>query len=261
MIELIDVCHAYADAPALVDATLRIEAGEAVALVGPNGSGKSTLLKLLNGLAAPTAGTYRFDGETVDRKRLADSRFAKAFHRRVGFVFQNSETQLFCPTVAEEIAFGPRQMGWDEERVARRVDECLDLLEIAHLRDRAPFHLSGGEKRKTAIACTLALNPDVLTLDEPMNGLDPRSQRALVELLIRLHHAGKVLITATHDLELVQEISHRAILLGSDHRVAADRETVALLADRELLIRENVVDPYYHEHRDAEHHHFHTHVR
>lgn len=259
MITMQSVGYAYEGRPALTDINLQIKRGEAVALMGPNGSGKSTLLKVINGIVSPDEGSYLFDGEGITKKKLADNRFAKAFHRRVGFVFQNSDTQLFCADVFDEIAFGPRQMGLDEAEVAQRVDECLELLGIADLRDRQPYHLSGGEKRKVAVACVLALNPDVLTLDEPMNGLDPRTQRSLVELLVKLNEAGKTLITSTHNLELVQELSSRAVLFGEDHRIAADMPTADLLGERELLVRVNLVDEYYHRHEGDHHSHFHTH--
>jgi len=259
MIELIDVRYAYEGAPALQNVSLRIEKGETVALMGPNGSGKSTLLKLINGLLLPDSGKYLFDGEEITKKKLGDAGFAKAFHRRVGFVFQNSDTQLFCADVFDEIAFGPRQMGMDEPAVARRAEDCMELLGIGPLRDRPPYHLSGGEKRKVAVACALALNPDVITLDEPMNGLDPRTQHSLADLLVRLHKAGKTLITSTHSLELVQELSTRAILFNEAHAVAADRPTIDLLRDTKLLLDVNLVDEYYHAHIGKEHSHFHTH--
>jgi cobalt/nickel transport system ATP-binding protein len=260
MIQISGVTYSYEGIDALKDITLDIVKGEAVALMGANGSGKSTLLKLINGIVEAQSGTYSFDGEPITRRKLHDSLFSKSFHQRVGFVFQNSETQLFCADVFDEVAFGPRQMGMDEPAVVKRVDECLELLGIMNLRQRQPYHLSGGEKRKVAVACVLALNPDVLTLDEPMNGLDPRTQRWLVELLEQLNKAGKTLITSTHNLELVQELSNRVILFGEDHTIAADMPTQKLLEDMELLKRVNLVDEFYHQHVGKEHSHFHTHV-
>jgi cobalt/nickel transport system ATP-binding protein len=260
MIKLIEINYSYANILALKGVNLEIDRGEAVALMGPNGCGKSTLLKLLNGIIQQDSGKYEFDGEEITRKMLGNNVFSKSFHRRIGFVFQNSDTQLFCSTVFDEIAFGPRQMGMAESDINKRVDECLELLGIENLRDRQPYHLSGGEKRKVAIACTLALNPDVLTLDEPLNGLDPRTQRSLVELLVKLNRAGKTLITSTHNLELIQEISSRAILFGEDHTVAADMPTEELLNNMELLVKVNLVDEFYHKHTGMEHSHFHTHI-
>lgn len=241
MIEITDVDYSYEGMLALDSISLRIGAGEAVALLGPNGSGKSTFLKLLNGLVSPDSGSYRFQGEEISRKRLQDSTFSKSFHQKIGFVFQNSDSQLFCADVYDEVAFGPRQMGYDEKEVEQRVTDCLEILGISHLKGRVPYHLSGGEKRKVAIACVLSLNPEVLVLDEPMNGLDPKTQKWLVSLLINLSKSGKTLITSTHNLELVQEISDRAILFDEKHRIVKDCTTEELLKDAKLLRETNLI--------------------
>lgn len=259
MIQLKNVCFSYESGVALNNINLKIEKGEAVALMGPNGSGKSTLLKLINGIISPDEGTYLLDGEAITRQRLKSDRFAKLLHQKIGFVFQNSDSQLFCSNVYDEIAFGPRQMGLTEEDVEKRVTDCLNLLDIRAFKDRVPYHLSGGEKRKVAIACVLSLNPDVLVLDEPMNGLDPKTQRWLVGFLEGLNRAGKTLITSTHNLELVQELSKRAVLFGEDHAIAADRPTEELLEDMELLKKVNLVDDFYHSHEGHHHRHYHDH--
>ena len=260
MIELKDVNYSYDGCKALKDISLKVEKGESVSLLGPNGSGKSTLLKLINGLIFPESGTYSFDGEEITEKKLKNAGFSKRFHQRLGFVFQNSETQLFCSDVYDEIAFGPRQMGFDEKEVESRVDECLDLLNLQNFKTRQPYHLSGGEKKKVAIASVLALNPEVLVLDEPMNGLDPRTERWLTEFIIKLNkEAGKTIILSTHNLELVQDISERAVLFGENHCIAADLKTFELLDDIPLLKRINLVDEYYHRHDEHGHEHFHIH--
>jgi cobalt/nickel transport system ATP-binding protein len=259
MIELSHIKYSYSGIPALNDISLEISKGEAVALMGPNGSGKSTILKLINGIISPDSGSYKFNNEEITHKKLHDTVFSKLFHQKIGFVFQNSDTQLFCADVYDEIAFGPRQMGLSEDEIDKRVNDCLNLLNIQEFRHRPPYHLSGGEKRKVAVACVLALNPEVLVLDEPMNGLDPRTQRWLVEFLIKLNKAGKTLITSTHNLELVQEISSRAILFDEKHTIAADMSTVELLEDIELLKRVNLVDEYYHTHGGKDHRHYHIH--
>jgi cobalt/nickel transport system ATP-binding protein len=259
MIDMVNVTYAYEGITALKNINLRISKGEAVALMGANGCGKSTLLKLINGIVFPDAGTYRFDGEEITPKKLRDTKFSKLFHQKIGFVFQNSDTQLFCADVFDEIAFGPRQMGMSEGETEKRVNDCLDLLRLQDLKHRQPYHLSGGEKRKVAVACVLVLNPEVLVLDEPMNGLDPRTQRWLVGLLVRLNKSGKTLITSTHNLELVQEISARAVLFDEQHEIAADTDTGKLLEDIELLRRVNLVDEYYHRHDGNRHSHFHIH--
>jgi cobalt/nickel transport system ATP-binding protein len=259
MIEIKEVYYSYADTFALNNISLSIEKGEAIALMGANGCGKSTLLKLINGIISPDQGFYKFQGEEITQKKLQDSNFTKRLHQKIGFVFQNSDTQLFCSNVYDEIAFGPRQMGLEEAEVDIRVKQCLELLHIQELSNRAPYHLSGGEKRKIAIACVLSLNPEVLVLDEPMNGLDPKTQRWLVNFLNQLNHAGKTLIISTHNLELVQEISNRAILFNEEHTIAADLKTQTLLEDIELLKSVNLVDQYYHYHGDHGHKHFHDH--
>ena len=171
-------------ATALKNVSLQINPGESVAFIGPNGSGKSTLMKLINGLVNPGSGSYSFEGLEITSKHLQNDLILKSFHKKIGFVFQNSEVQLFCSNVYEEIAFGIRQMGMPEEEVQKRVEDILKLLKIEHLKHRQPYHLSGGEKRKIAIASVLVMNPDVLVFDEPMNGLDPESKRFLRELMI-----------------------------------------------------------------------------
>ena len=262
MIEINDVSFSYSGDNALNHINLNIESGETVALMGSNGCGKSTLLKLINGIISPDSGVYKFDGEEITHKKLQDPKFTISFHQKIGFVFQNSDTQLFCSLVYDEIAFGPRQMGMNELDVDKRVNDCLTLLDIQDLKDRTPYHLSGGEKRKVAIACVLSLNPDVLVLDEPMNGLDPRTQRWLVEFLVKINQAGKTLIISTHNLELVSEISNRAILFDETHKIVADMPTQKLLEDIDLLKKVNLVDEYYHSHEGHDgkgHKHFHDH--
>ena len=259
MIELSNVTYSYSGVLALNNISLNITKGEAVALMGPNESGKSTVLKIINGIISPDSGSYKFNDVEITHKKLQDTKFAKSFHQKIGFVFQNSDTQLFCSDVYDEIAFGPRQMGLNEAEIEKRVNDCLDLLNIQDFKHRPPYHLSGGEKRKVAVACVLSLNPEVIVLDEPMNGLDPRTQRWLVEFLVKLNKAGKTLITSTHNLELVQEISSRAILFDENHTIAADMDTVKLLENIELLKSVNLVDEYYHSHDGRDHRHFHIH--
>ena len=258
MIELQNVSFFYDEICALKNVSLNIGRGESVALMGSNGCGKSTLLRLINGIVFPQKGDYRFDGAAVSPRYLCDPRSAKLFHSRIGFVFQNAEVQLFCSTVYDEIAFGPRQMGLEEHEVETRVADCLSLLGIENLARRQPYHLSGGEKKKTAIASVLSLNPDVLTLDEPLNGLDPRMQRWFVELIVKLNQSGKTVITSTHNLELVHELARRAVLFDESHGIAADMPVEALLEDAALLRRVNLIDEFYHKHEGA-HTHFHIH--
>lgn len=240
MINLNNISFKYKSIPALFDISISIDKGEAVALIGPNGSGKSTFLKLINGLVYPENGTYLFDTQEINEKVLQESKFSKFFHKKLGFVFQNTEAQLFCSTVYEEIAFGPRQMGFSDEEAEKRVSDCLKLLNIEELRDRAPYNLSGGEKKKVAIASVLALNPEVLVLDEPMNGLDPKTKRFLRELMIKLNVAGKTIICSTHDFEYVEGVFKRAIVFSKDHNIVRDEDYETVIKDEQFLIDNNI---------------------
>ena len=219
LFSLDNVCFAYEGHIALRYITLDVARGETVVLQGSNGCGTSTLLKLLNGLVYAEEGTYRFDGDVIDEKSLKDNVFSKRFHQRVGFIFQNSDVQLFCGNVEEEISFGPRQMGLSEEEVKQRTDDVIGLLGIEDLRERAPYHLSGGEKRKVAIACILSMNPEALVLDEPLAGLDRKTQEWLVGFLLDLKKAGKTLIVSTHNDELAHTLADRLVVIGDDHSI------------------------------------------
>lgn len=219
LIELEKIAFEYNDIPALKDISLKIEKGESVGIEGDNGCGKTTLIKLLNGLIFASSGNYFFDGKEICSKSMKSELFAKEFHKRVGYVFQNPENQLFCGNVYDEIAFGPRQMGLSEEEVQQRCNDVLKLMGIEQLAERAPYHLSGGEKKKTALACVLSMNPEVLILDEPMNGLDRKSREVLMQVLFSLKSAGKTLIIATHDEKLLSEISDRIITIGENHSI------------------------------------------
>jgi cobalt/nickel transport system ATP-binding protein len=241
MIELTGVSCTYGEGDVLAGIDVHIARGEAVAIIGPNGCGKSTLLKLLNGLVPLREGRYLFDGEAITPERLKESLFAKRFHQRIGFLFQNSDAQLFCPVVHDEIAFGPRQMGFDEPEVAQRVDDCLRLLGIEKLRSRVPYHLSEGEKRKVALASVLALNPEVLVLDEPMNGLDPRMKRFLREIILSLNESGKTVLCSTHDFKYIDGVFRTAVVLGEDHRVARTGSYHEIVNDKAFLRAQNIL--------------------
>ena len=219
LIELNKVCFAYNGMVALRYIDLDIYEGETIILQGPNGCGKSTLLKLLNGLIYPEEGTYLFDGQAITEKTMKNSRFSKWFHQRMGFVFQNADIQLFCSNVEEEIAFGPMQMGLPQEEVNRRVEDVIDLIGIDKLRERAPYHLSGGEKRKVALACILSMNPQILVLDEPLTGLDQKTQTWLIDFLLTLQKAGKTMIISTHNQALGQTLGQRFVTMNEDHEI------------------------------------------
>lgn len=242
MIKLKKVSYLYDDKIlALKDISLSIDKGEAVALIGPNGSGKSTFMKLINGLIFPRFGSYYLREEEITHKKMQKSDFCKEFHRSFGFIFQNSDTQLFCSTVYDEVAFGARQMGMKEEEVKKRVEDLLKLLDIEKLKDRHPYNLSGGEKKKVSIACNLIFNPDILVLDEPMNGLDPKSKRFLRDFIIDLNKAGKTIICSTHDFEYVEGVFKRAIVFSDNHSIIRDGDYETILKDKKFLYDNNII--------------------
>lgn len=237
------VTYRYLDRfPALDAVSVDVRAGDRLALLGANGSGKTTLLKVLAGLVFPAGGTVRAFGRPLTEDALQDERLSAAFRARVGIVFQNADVQVFSATVREEVAFGCLQLGLSQGETRDRVADALGLLGIAELADRSPFQLSGGQKKKVAIASVLAMNPQVLLLDEPTADLDPRSRRWLVGLLATLADAGKTIVVATHDLDRLADVADRALVLAEDHTVAADGSTVAVLADRRLLAAVNLAD-------------------
>ncbi len=211
-----DVRFSYAGstARALDGASFSVNRGEVCALVGPNGCGKSTSLRLLVGLDTPAAGKIWFDGEPVNALSMRDARFAKQLRQRVGLVFQDPDVQLFCPTVRDEVAFAPRQMGLSDAEVDRRTDDCLRLFGLEALANRAPWRLSGGEKRRCALACVVSMGPDLLCLDEPTNGLDEKSYEQLVAFVRSFVAAGKTVLVATHDAAFVKALDAREIRLG-----------------------------------------------
>ncbi|HEX7441810.1 MAG TPA: ABC transporter ATP-binding protein [Caldimonas sp.] len=226
VVEVRGLAHTYPDGtPALRGVDLRILQGESVALVGANGTGKSTLLLHLNGLLLPSAGEVRIGELPVARATLAQVR------RMVGFVFQDADDQLFMPTVQDDVAFGPANLGLPAQEVEARVRAALESVGAAHLAARAPYRLSGGEKRAVAIAGVLAMAPSILVLDEPSSGLDHAGRRRLIGLL---RSFTQTRVIATHDLELVLEVCSRVVVLH-DGRVQADGAPQALFADRELL--------------------------
>lgn len=219
MIKLDGVCFAYDGNVALRYVSIEVNKGECVAVHGPNGCGKSTLIRLLNGLIFPEEGSYVFDGDEITEKRLKEGSFAKAFHQKIGYVFQNPEAQLFSSTVYDEIAYGPLQMGLSEDEVKRRTEDILKLLEIEDLKERAPYHLSGGEKKKVAIGAVLSSNPKALILDEPLAGLDKKSQEWFVKLLLNMKSAGKTILISTHDEKLSEMVADRIIVMNDNHEV------------------------------------------
>jgi cobalt/nickel transport system ATP-binding protein len=238
---------------------LTIDAGEHVAIVGANGSGKSTLLKMLDALVFPSAGSMTAFGRELSEKALDDPEFRREFRSRVGFVFQDSDVQLFCSNAYDELAFGPLQLGMSDDAVRERVAETAQALRIGDLLDRAPYTLSGGEKKRVAIGAVLAIHPEVLLLDEPTNALDPRSQVWLLEVLEEFKAQSKTVVLTTHDLGIAAEFADRIVVLSEDHRIAADGTPADVLIQRDLLLEVNLIHEHAHRHGAAAHEHAHGH--
>ncbi len=231
--ELREVSYYYSEVNALENVTLAIGKGERIAVLGANGSGKSTLLRLLAGLAFSSIGSILFCGKPLTEETFHDDTFAFDFRHRVALIFQNPEAQLFNPSVFDEVAFGPLQLRWSKAQIIERVDAVLASLQIEHLKHRAPHRLSGGEKKRVALASVLVLDPEVLLLDEPTASLDPQSQSRMVDFLIECGGA-KTVITCTHELHIVEDIADRCVVLKNG-RVAGDGTPALILADENLL--------------------------
>ena len=242
-----EVTYRYNEQVALNRLSLDLARGERVALLGANGSGKSTLLRMLDGLAFPDSGEILFDGEQLTEEKLSTAEFTFRFRRRVGLVFQNPDAQLFNPTVFDELAFGPLQLGWEKETIRHKVAEILDAMEIAHLKHRSPHRLSGGEKKRVAIASVMILDPEVLLLDEPTAALDPKSQRQIIDLIASFGGGAKTVITATHDLDSLEEISDRCVLFESG-RIVGDGTAMGILHNVDLLRGARLVAAHRHSH-------------
>lgn len=249
----------YGKIPALMDVSLEIKEGEKFAIIGANGSGKSTLLQIMNGLIYPSDGRVFFKGKEISEKNLKDRGFLRFFREKVGYVFQDSDIQLFCPTVMDELLYGPLQLGLNESEAIDRVFEVMEMLNIENLKDRPSYMLSGGEKKRVAIGSVLTMNPEVLLFDEPTNGLDPKTQCFLMELLFALSEAGKTIVIATHDLSLVDELQCRVAVLSEEHRIERISSADDIFKDEELLLRVNLVHEHMHCHGPMAHRHLHSH--
>ena len=229
------LAHAYPDGhQALFGVDLHVHAGERVALLGPNGAGKTTLVLHLNGTLAAGAGTIQVSGLPVGKRNLQEIR------RRVGIVFQDPDDQLFLPTVRDDVAFGPTNLGLRGGVLQGRVEQALERVGMQDYADRPPHHLSFGQRRRVAIATVLAMQPEILVLDEPTSNLDPAARRELAEILDSL---DVTLLMVTHDLPFALEMCERSLLL-SDGVIVADQQTQALLADDELMRAHRLELPY-----------------
>lgn len=256
--EVQNISFSYEAIPAIRGLTLHIEEGDRIALLGANGSGKSTLLRILDALYFPSAGTVTFKEDALTEKQLQQDEFSLNFRRRVALVFQNPDVQLFNPTVFDEVAYGPLQLQWSKEDVIRRVQETLQVMSISHLRDRSPYRLSVGEKKRVALASVLVLDPEVLLLDEPTATLDPKSQSQVVDLIQQWKGTAKTVITATHQLEIVEDIADRVFVLEAG-AVIAEGSPSEILSNTGLLLRANLIHAHRHSHDGVMHSHPHFH--
>ena len=244
-----NVSYAYKDGKKALDrVSLSISEGESLTIIGTNGCGKSTLLYLLDGLLEPAFGAISAFGKPLESSK-------DEFRKKVSLLFQNPQIQLFSLSVWDELCFGPLQLGLGEAEMETRASDILTLLGIEHLRDRGPWNLSGGEMKKVALGTCLSINPEVFLLDEPTTGLDPRSQVEFIDLIIGLRKAGKTVITATHDLGIIQDISDKTIVLGEDHRVMLEGKPWEVIKNTNSLLQANLIHKRTHRHSWYVHEH------
>ena len=254
------ISYSYYDKVAAVrDVNLTIREGERFSIIGANGSGKSTLLQIMNGLIHQTKGKYFFRGREISAQALKDKGFLRFFRERVGYVFQDSDVQLFCPTVLDELLYGPLQLEISEKEAQDRAFQVMQMLNIENLKNRPSYMLSGGEKKKVAIGSVLTMNPEVLLFDEPSNCLDPRTQCFLIELMFALNEAGKTLVIATHDLALIDDLHTQVALLSEEHTIEKIGDSEDILKDEELLLNVNLIHEHMHYNGPSIHKHRHSH--
>lgn len=240
IVEFKDVVFRYPDdTEALKGVSFRITHGESVGIVGANGAGKSTILMHMNGFLLPSSGSVRIGDLEIDKKTRREIR------KKVGVVFQNPDEQLFMPTVFDDVAFGPLNLGMTPESAKERVIEALTTVNCLELKDKPPHHLSVGQKSSVAIASVIAMQPDILVMDEPAANLDPKSRRSLINMLNTFTHSK---IIASHDLDLILDVCQRCIVIR-DGKVVADGSSKTILSDQNLLEENNLELPLSHQHR------------
>lgn len=236
-LEADDVWFTYPDGTqALRGVSFKVFEGETVVLLGPSGAGKSTVLLHFAGILTPSSGSVYVYGEKVSRRNIREVR------RRIGFVFQNPESQLFCPTVWDDVAFGPISMGLPADEVKRRVEEALEAVGLLECASKHPHHLSFGEKRRAALATVLSMNPDIYLFDEPTANLDPRNASFVVEKIAELSSEGKTVLVATHDVDMLPQVASRVIVMCNG-RVASEGEPERVLSNFELVAEAGLRPP------------------
>lgn len=242
--------------PVLKDVSFEVREGEKVVVLGVNGAGKTTLLKVLNGLIFPTGGKVFFRGRELTERSLKDQSFKKIFRSSVSLMFQDVDAMFFNATVFDEIAFSLRQLGLREEDVRERVKRIANILNLEDILHRAPYDLSGGEKKRTAFACCIVHEPEVLLLDEPTSSLDPEGVATVVELLADY---GGTVITATHNLSLAFELGDRFVVLSKEHELLFDGRINSLRECVDILKEAGLVHRHKHRHGRVIHEHLHLH--
>lgn len=237
MLVVEDVHFSYPNGvEALKGVSLTVKDGEFVAIMGQNGAGKTTLVKHFNGLLKPTSGAVRVNGVETAKASVA------ALARHVGFVFQNPDHQLFCETVDEEIAFALKNFGYEQTVIEKRITWAVNLLGLSQYRKTSPFMLSGGERKRVALASVLAWDPQILILDEPTIGQDHRQKENLRQFIMQLQTQGKTIVMVTHDVEFVAECNPRVVLMR-EGKIVADGQGKHVLTNPELLEQASIVLP------------------
>ncbi|WP_296805352.1 energy-coupling factor ABC transporter ATP-binding protein [uncultured Methanobrevibacter sp.] len=238
-LETKDLCFTYHDGTqALKNVNIQVKKGEKIAIIGPNGAGKSTLFSHFNGLTEPTSGHVEIDGEKIifEREELLKVR------QKVGIVFQDPNDQLFAPTVKEDVAFGPMNMGLEYDEVKKRIEEALEMVGMSGFEDKTPHHLSGGQQKRVAIAGIVAMRPDIMILDEPTAGLDPEGVDKVLAILNKLNSEGMSIVISSHDIEMVNEFADKIFVLYNGE-IIAEGNNHQIFSDKELLKKAHLKAP------------------
>lgn len=259
-ISLKGICFSYyGKVSALNNVNLDVKKGDLFCIIGQNGSGKSTMLHVINALIFPDSGEYMFNGIPITEKYLKDTKNNVDFRKHFGYIFQNSDIQLFCPSVFDELLFGPLQLNISRDEAEQRASETMKYIGIENLKDRSVLSLSGGEKKKVAIASILTMNPEVILIDEPLAGLDPKTQTFFTEMMIELQRIGKTIIFTSHNLELIDHLQPRVAVISERHSIMKVGTTTDILGDEELLKSVNLLHEHTHVHGNKTHRHYHSH--